>query len=93
MQGNAPTPDGQVADAVTGNWVDTHAPAFHPPLLCAFQPRRPAHRHMVVADSLLVGVWHWRFSAAENPRWEDLWIACRLCFRSVSDAWRRMHLE
>ncbi len=73
MQGNAPTPDGQVADAVSGNWVDTHAPAFARPYLRLSRADRPIGTWL-----LLIPCW-WGLALAilsdGNPRWEDLWIA------------------
>ena len=41
MQGNAPTPDGQVADAAPDNWVDKWAPAFTRPYLRLSRADRP----------------------------------------------------
>lgn len=73
MQGNAPTPDGQVADAVRGNWVDTYAPAFARPYLRLSRADRPIGTWL-----LLIPCW-WGLVLAMlsdgNPRWEDLWIA------------------
>ncbi len=73
MQGNAPTPDGQVADAVSGNWVDTLAPAFSRPYLRLSRADRPIGTWL-----LLIPCW-WglvlAMLAGGNPRWGDLWIA------------------
>ncbi|KUJ76377.1 4-hydroxybenzoate octaprenyltransferase [Ruegeria marisrubri] len=73
MQGNAPTPDGQVSDAVTGNWVDTRAPAFARPYLRLSRADRPIGTWL-----LLIPCW-WGLSLAMldggDPRWQDLWIA------------------
>ncbi|MBE1285725.1 MAG: 4-hydroxybenzoate octaprenyltransferase [Rhodobacteraceae bacterium] len=73
MQGNAPTPDGQVADAVSGNWVDTKAPAWSRPYLRLSRADRPIGTWL-----LLIPCW-WGLALAmlwnQNPRWEDLWIA------------------
>ncbi|WP_170474729.1 4-hydroxybenzoate octaprenyltransferase [Ruegeria arenilitoris] len=73
MQGNAPTPDGQVADAVTGNWVDTHAPAFARPYLRLSRADRPIGTWL-----LLIPCW-WGLALAilsrGDARWSDLWIA------------------
>ncbi len=73
MQGNAPTPDGQVADAVSGNWVDTHAPTFARPYLRLSRADRPIGTWL-----LLIPCW-WGLALAilsdGTPRWEDLWIA------------------
>ena len=73
MQGNAPTPDGQIIDAVTGNWVDTRAPAFARPYLRLSRADRPIGTWL-----LLIPCW-WGLALAilsdGAPRWEDLWIA------------------
>ncbi|KIC46455.1 4-hydroxybenzoate polyprenyltransferase [Ruegeria sp. ANG-S4] len=73
MQGNAPTPDGQVADAVTGNWVDSYAPIFARPYLRLSRADRPIGTWL-----LLIPCW-WGLALAilsdGDPRWEDLWIA------------------
>jgi 4-hydroxybenzoate polyprenyltransferase len=67
------TPEGQVADAVRGNWVDTLAPAAHAPLSEA-QPRGPAHRHMAFAAALLVGRHAGRRRRSRGLNLFDLWI-------------------
>ncbi|MGI9370531.1 MAG: 4-hydroxybenzoate octaprenyltransferase [Ruegeria sp.] len=73
MQGNAPTPDGQVADAVSGNWVDTLAPAFSRPYLRLSRADRPIGTWL-----LLIPCW-WglvlAMLAGGDARWGDLWIA------------------
>ncbi len=73
MQGNAPTPDGQVADAVTGNWVDTRAPAFTRPYLRLSRADRPIGTWL-----LLIPCW-WGLALAilsdGTARLEDAWIA------------------
>ncbi len=73
MQGNVPTPDGQVADAVSGNWVDSYAPAFSQPYLRLSRADRPIGTWL-----LLIPCW-WGLALAilndGNPRWEDAWIA------------------
>ena len=73
MQGNAPTPDGQVADAVAGNWVDTRAPAFTRPYLRLSRADRPIGTWL-----LLIPCW-WGLALAilsdGQPRLGDLWIA------------------
>ncbi len=78
MQGNAPTPDGQVADAVTGNWVDTRAPAFLRPYLRLSRADRPIGTWL-----LLIPCW-WGLALAilsdGSPRAEDLWIAIGCAF-------------
>ncbi|MEX0366648.1 MAG: 4-hydroxybenzoate octaprenyltransferase [Ruegeria sp.] len=73
MQGDAPTPDGQVADAVADNWVDTYAPAFARPYLRLSRADRPIGTWL-----LLIPCW-WGLLLAMldggDPRWGDLWIA------------------
>ncbi len=73
MPGNAPTPDGQVADAATGNWVDRHAPAFARPYLRLSRADRPIGTWL-----LLLPCW-WGLMLAmladQSPRWQDAWIA------------------
>ncbi|MEM6656770.1 MAG: 4-hydroxybenzoate octaprenyltransferase [Pseudomonadota bacterium] len=73
MQGNAPTPDGQVADAATGNWVDTYAPAVTRPYLRLSRADRPIGTWL-----LLLPCW-WGLALAilndGQPRLEDIWIA------------------
>lgn len=73
MQGNAPTPDGQVADAVSGNWVDTHAPAFIRPYLRLSRADRPIGTWL-----LLIPCW-WGLVLAmlwtQTATWMDAWIA------------------
>jgi len=73
MQGDGPTPDGQVSDAVTGNWVDTRAPAFARPYLRLSRADRPIGTWL-----LLLPCW-WGLTLAmladQTPRWQDAWIA------------------
>ncbi|MDK3072233.1 4-hydroxybenzoate octaprenyltransferase [Sedimentitalea sp. JM2-8] len=73
MQGNAPTPDGQVADAPSGNWVDHYAPAGARPYLRLSRADRPIGTWL-----LLLPCW-WGLALAvladQSPRWEDAWIA------------------
>ncbi|MEM7090406.1 MAG: 4-hydroxybenzoate octaprenyltransferase [Pseudomonadota bacterium] len=73
MQGNAPTPDGQVADAATGNWVDTYAPAVTRPYLRLSRADRPIGTWL-----LLLPCW-WGLALAilndGQPRLGDIWIA------------------
>lgn len=72
MQGNAPTPDGQVSDAPPDNWVDAWAPAFSRPYLRLSRADRPIGTWL-----LLLPCW-WGLTLAilsdQSPRWEDLWI-------------------
>ncbi len=73
MQGDAQMPDGQVSDAVSGNWVDTRAPAFARPYLRLSRADRPIGTWL-----LLIPCW-WGLVLAmlwdQSPRWEDAWIA------------------
>jgi 4-hydroxybenzoate polyprenyltransferase len=78
MQGGTPKPDapapsGQVSDAVTGNWVDTLAPAWTRPYLRLSRADRPIGTWL-----LLIPCW-WGLALAmlwdRNIRWEDAWIA------------------
>lgn len=73
MQGDAPKPDGQVADAVKGNWVDQYAPEWSRPYLRLSRADRPIGTWL-----LLIPCW-WGLALAVlwdgAPRWEDLWIA------------------
>ena len=65
------TPVGQVADAVTGNWVDRRAPAWSRPYLRLSRADRPIGTWL-----LLLPCW-WGVllaAAATEPRWFDLWI-------------------
>ena len=72
MQGNAPTPDGQVADAARGNWVDLYAPAVARPYLRLSRADRPIGTWL-----LLLPCW-WGLTlamlAGQDARWEDIWI-------------------
>ncbi len=78
MQGQSPTPDGRVADAVKDNWVDIYAPAWTRPYLRLSRADRPIGTWL-----LLLPCW-WGLAlamiAGQNARWEDLWIfvACGL---------------
>ncbi|MBD0865834.1 MAG: 4-hydroxybenzoate octaprenyltransferase [Rhodobacteraceae bacterium] len=73
MQGPAPPPDGQVADAVKDNWVDRFAPVVTRPFLRLSRADRP-----IGAWLLLLPCW-WGLALAilydQAPRWEDAWIA------------------
>ncbi|MGY9048590.1 4-hydroxybenzoate polyprenyltransferase [Puniceibacterium antarcticum] len=68
---NAPD-QGQVADAVTGNWVDTRAPVRIRPYLRLSRLDRPIGTWL-----LLLPCW-WGLTLAMlhdgNLRWQDLWI-------------------
>ena len=72
MQGQSPTPDGQVADAVKGNWVDTLAPAWSRPYLRLSRADRPIGTWL-----LLIPCW-WGLALAilwdRTPVWQDGWI-------------------
>ncbi|EDZ45963.1 4-hydroxybenzoate polyprenyl transferase [Rhodobacterales bacterium Y4I] len=72
MQGQKPAPEGQVADAVTGNWVDTYAPEWTRPYLRLSRADRPIGTWL-----LLIPCW-WGLALAiladQSPRWQDLWI-------------------
>lgn len=73
MQGQAPTPDGQVADAVKDNWVDRWAPAASRPYLRLSRADRPIGTWL-----LLIPCW-WGLALAilhdTELRPEDAWIA------------------
>ncbi len=73
MQGSAPTPDGQVADAVKGNWVDTYAPPWTRPYLRLSRADRPAPAFLLLIPcwwSLALAILHdGQFSL------HDVWIA------------------
>ncbi len=73
MQGDAPKPDGQVADAVKDNWVDQYAPEWSRPYLRLSRADRPIGTWL-----LLIPCW-WGLALAilwdGTPRWEDAWIA------------------
>lgn len=73
MQGDAPKPDGQVADAVKDNWVDQYAPEWSRPYLRLSRADRPIGTWL-----LLIPCW-WGLALAilwdGAPRWEDAWIA------------------
>ncbi|MBQ4827009.1 4-hydroxybenzoate octaprenyltransferase [Leisingera sp. HS039] len=73
MQGQKPAPEGQVADAVRGNWVDTYAPEWTRPYLRLSRADRPIGTWL-----LLIPCW-WGLALSilsdQSPRWQDLWIA------------------
>lgn len=73
MQDNAPAPEGQVADAVSGNWVDAWAPAPMRPYLRLSRADRPIGTWL-----LLLPCW-WGLALAmlhdQHVSWFDAWIA------------------
>ena len=73
MTGSDATPDGQVADAVRGNWVDTLAPAWTRPYLRLSRADRPIGTWL-----LLLPCW-WSLGAAAVMQgrfgWAEAWIA------------------
>ncbi|WP_299836773.1 4-hydroxybenzoate octaprenyltransferase [uncultured Jannaschia sp.] len=75
------SPDqGQVADAVKGNWVDRHAPAPWRPYLRLSRADRPIGTWL-----LLIPCW-WGLAlavAATGFRWVDLWIAAGCAIGAV----------
>ena len=75
------SPDqGQVADAVKGNWVDRHAPAPWRPYLRLSRADRPIGTWL-----LLIPCW-WGLAlavAATGLRWVDLWIAAGCAIGAV----------
>ncbi len=73
MPSDTPTPDGQVADAVSGNWVDTYAPEATRPYLRLSRADRPIGTWLLLLPcwwGLLLAMLH-----DQAPRWEDAWIA------------------
>ena len=72
MQDQPPSPDGTVADAVQGNWVDRYAPAATRPYLRLSRADRPIGTWL-----LLIPCW-WGLALAilfdQSPRLFDLWI-------------------
>ena len=73
MQGDAPTPDGQVADAAKDNWVDAYAPAATRPYLRLSRADRPIGTWL-----LLIPCW-WGLTLGMlfdgHSSWHDAWIA------------------
>ena len=69
----AQTPEGQVADAVRGNWVDTHAPEWTRPYLRLSRADRPIGTWLLLIPCL----WGLLLSAASGNGlgWHGLWIA------------------
>ncbi|MDW4500395.1 4-hydroxybenzoate octaprenyltransferase [Sulfitobacter sp. D35] len=73
MRDKVQAPDGQVADAVRGNWVDRYAPAAMRPYLRLSRADRPIGTWL-----LLLPCW-WGLALAmlhdQSASWHDLWIA------------------
>jgi 4-hydroxybenzoate polyprenyltransferase len=73
MQGDAPTPDGQVADAAKDNWVDAYAPAATRPYLRLSRADRPIGTWL-----LLIPCW-WGLTLGMlfdgQSGWHDAWVA------------------
>ncbi|MEP4196860.1 MAG: 4-hydroxybenzoate octaprenyltransferase [Aliishimia sp.] len=73
MQDSAQIPEGQVADAVKGNWVDTLAPEWTRPYLRLSRADRP------IGTWLLLAPCWWGLVLAmlntQTASWHDLWIA------------------
>jgi 4-hydroxybenzoate polyprenyltransferase len=73
MQDLPPVPDGHVADAVKGNWVDTFAPSWSRPYLRLSRADRPIGTWL-----LLLPCW-WGLLLAmiydQTISWNDAWIA------------------
>ncbi|MEP2890627.1 4-hydroxybenzoate octaprenyltransferase [Tateyamaria sp.] len=71
--GLPPSPDGHVADAVEGNWVDTYAPAATRPYLRLSRADRPIGTWLLLIPCL------WGLMLAmihdQNTSWHDAWIA------------------
>jgi 4-hydroxybenzoate polyprenyltransferase len=73
MADPSPAPDGQVADAVKGNWVDTRAPAWTRPYLRLSRADRPIGTWLL----LLPCWWGLLLAAAHTGTFtlHDAWIA------------------
>lgn len=73
MSDPQPLPDGTVADAVQGNWVDTVAPAWARPYLRLSRADRPIGTWLLLLPCL------WGLTLGiiydQSPRLEDIWIA------------------
>lgn len=68
-----PTPEGQVSDAVTGNWVDRLAPVWSRPYLRLSRADRPIGTWLLLLPcwwGLMLGI-----LSDGSPVWFDLWIA------------------
>lgn len=73
MTENDRTPEVEIADAVTGNWVDTRAPARARPFLRLSRADRPIGTWLLLLPcwwGLLLGMLH-----TGRAGWFDLWIA------------------
>ena len=74
MSERAELPEGQVADAATGNWVDHYAPAPARPYLRLSRADRPIGTWLL----LIPCWWGLALAVAADPQgagWFDLWIA------------------
>ena len=73
MQDSPTTPEGQVADAVSGNWVDTRAPEWSRPYLRLSRADRPIGTWLL----LLPCLWGLVLSMLNSGTmsWFDAWIA------------------
>lgn len=74
MSERAELPEGQVADAASGNWVDRTAPAFARPYLRLSRADRPIGTWLL----LIPCWWGLALAVAADPQgagWFDLWIA------------------
>jgi 4-hydroxybenzoate polyprenyltransferase len=73
MADHSPAPDGQVADAVKGNWVDTRAPAWTRPYLRLSRADRPIGTWLL----LLPCWWGLLLASAHTGSFtaHDAWIA------------------
>lgn len=73
MSEQSQTPQGTVADAVKGNWVDTIAPAWSRPYLRLSRADRPIGTWLLLLPcwwSLLLAM-----LSTDTASWYDLWIA------------------
>ena len=73
MTQTTPTPDGQVADAVQGNWVDRFAPEWSRPYLRLSRADRPIGTWLLVIPcwwGLLLAL-----GSTGEFRLHDAWIA------------------
>lgn len=72
MPPNNQAPEGQVADAVSGNWVDNHAPAWSRPYFRLSRADRPIGTWLLLLPcwwSLLLAM-----QTSGNRGWGDAWI-------------------